>query len=121
GLAIYDVGLDPDKAPALAAIAGTMTVRPERECAAYVTDADLDARLSGGEGVTLPLPVTSRHVETADRLELAITSSLAGIEIDRAKGVATRQAGGIEVTLEEPKQGTAQLGDDALFPLALID
>ena len=121
GLAIYEVGLDPDKASALATITGTMTVSLERECAAYVTDAELDARLSGGEGVTLPLHVTSRHVETADRLEFDITSSLAGIEIDRAKGIATRQADGLDVALEEPKKGTAQLGGDALFPLALID
>ncbi|MCB1502358.1 MAG: DUF1849 family protein [Bauldia sp.] len=120
GLAIYDVSLDPDKASGLAAITGTMTVSLERECAAYLTAAELDARLTGGEGVALPLYVSSRHVETEDRLEFDITSSLAGIDIDRAKGVATRQGNGIDVALEEPGKRTAHIDGDALFPLALI-
>mgnify|MGYP000312142794 CR=1 FL=1 len=121
GLAIYDVGLDPENTGGLAAITGAMTVRLERDCDAYVTEAELDARLSGGEGMALPLEVTSRHVESADRLEFDITSSLAGVEVDRARGVATREADGIAVTLEKPKNGTARLDGDVLFPLALIE
>ncbi len=121
GLAVYEVGLDPSKDSGVAAITGTMSARLERDCDTYVTEAELNADLTGPDGVSLPLHVVSSHSENGSNLTFELTTSLADMEVDHARGTATRDADGVSVALTEPAQRTFEIDGDALFPVAMIE
>lgn len=121
GLAIYEVGLDPSKGAGLAAISGTMTARLERECDTWITEGELVADIAGADGMSLPLHVVSTHRETGSKLTFDITTSLADMEVDRAKGSATHDENGLSVALEEPEKTELILPGDTLFPVAMLE
>ncbi|HET7714884.1 MAG TPA: DUF1849 family protein [Bauldia sp.] len=121
GLAVYEVGLDPSKGEGVASISGTMSARLLRECDTYVTEAELEADLTGLDGATLPLIVVSSHAETAKSLSFELTTTLGGMQVDHAAGTATRNDQGISVTLKEPTEREFTLEGDALFPVAMLE
>jgi hypothetical protein len=121
GVAIYEIGLDPAKGAGLATISGTMEAKVERVCDAYVTEATLDAELTGPDGSRVPLEVVSRHRETVDDLEFEVSTSLADTVVDTARGTAIRDANGLVVELEEPRTDTLILPERALFPMGMLE
>lgn len=121
GLAVYDIGLGPAKDGSVAAISGTMSARLERDCDTYITEASLDAEISGPGGVAMPLSVVSSHRETADSLDFDIATSLSDTVVEAASGVATRGPGGLSVAVEEPEVRTVALDGPALFPVAMLE
>jgi len=121
GLAVYEIGLDTSKDSAVAAITGTMSARLELQCDTYVTEAELKADLIGPDGAGLPLRVVSNHSENGSSLTFEITTSLGDMEVDHARGTATRKADGITVGLTEPTKRTFAIDDEALFPVAMIE
>jgi hypothetical protein len=121
GLAIYDIDLGPGKDGGIGGISGTMSAKLVRDCDAYLTDASLDAEITGPDGTTVPLSVVSNHRETPDGLEFEVKTSLADVAVDAARGVATRGAGGISVAIEEPEKDTATLDGDILFPVEMLE
>lgn len=121
GLAVYEVALDPSKSAGLAAITGTMTAKLERACDTFITEAELDAAIAGGDGLSLPLRVVSSHRETASSLAFDITTTLAGTEVDRAGGTATRENSTISVALDTPRKRSLTLAGNALFPVAMLE
>jgi hypothetical protein len=121
GVAVYEVGLDPEKGAGVATIAGTMTARLERDCDTYITEAELDADIAGVDGMSLPLRVVSSHSESGASLTFDITTSLADMEVDRASGTATRNGDGISVALKEPEERSIDLKGDVLFPVAMLE
>jgi hypothetical protein len=121
GLAVYDIGLGPAKDGMISAISGTMSAKLERDCDTYVTEAALEAEISGPGGVTMPLSVVSSHRETADSLDFDIATSLSDMVVDAASGVATRGPGGLSVAVEEPEVRTVALEGAALFPVAMLE
>jgi hypothetical protein len=121
GMAVYEVGLDPSKSAGLGAITGTMTATIERDCETWITEAELDAEISGADGVSLPLRVVSSHRETGASLTFDVTTTLADMEVDHASGAATRNGDGIAVALEEPKKRDLTLPGNVLFPVAALE
>lgn len=121
GVAVYEVGLDPSKGAAVTGVTGTMTASIVRECDAYVTEAELDADIVGADGMSVPLRVVSTHRETSSSLAFDITTTLAEMEVDQASGTATRDDGGISVSLEGPSKRDFVLDGDVLFPVAMLE
>ena len=121
GLAVYEVGLDPSKDGGVAAITGTMSARLERDCDTYVTEAELNADLTGPDGVSLPLHVVSSHSETVDSLTSNSRPAWPTWRSTTPAGQqrATRTA--VSVALTEPAQRTFAIDGDALFPVAMIE
>jgi hypothetical protein len=120
-MAVYEVGLDPSKDSAVASITGTMSTRLELRCDTYMTDAELNANLVGPDGTGLPLKVVSSHSEGPSSLSFEMTTSLGDMQVDHARGIATRKADGISVALTEPAKRTFAIDRDALFPVAMIE
>ncbi len=121
GLPIYEVGLDPSKGAGIAAITGTMTAKLERDCETWISEGELDAEIAGADGMSLPLRVVSSHKETGPSLIFDITTTLAEMEVDRAKGSATYDENGISVAIEEPEKMDLTLPGNALFPVAMLE
>jgi hypothetical protein len=121
GVAVYEVGLDPSKGAGLATISGTMEAKVERVCDAYVTEATLDAELTGPDGSRVPLDVVSHHRESADTLEFEVSTSLADVEVDAASGTARREPDSVVVALDEPRADTLVLPGKVLFPMAMLE
>jgi len=121
GVAIYEVGLDTSKSAGLAAVTGTMTASLEHECDAYLSEARLDAEITGPDGMSLPLAVQSKHRETASYLDFAVTTSLAEMAVDEARGTARRDGDTISVELDAPGATVSKIGGEVLFPVALLE
>ncbi len=116
GLAVYDVGLDDAKSAGLADIDGTMTVRLERVCEDYVTEAELDARLvgRGGDIAAAPRRLPARRGRRPARLRRH--QQLRRSRGRPGQGIATREADGVSVVLEKPQKGTATLDRASAVP-----
>ncbi len=121
GVAVYEIGLDPSKGAGLATISGTMRAKIEHVCDAYVTEATLDAELTGPDGSRVPLDVVSRHRESAEMLEFEVSTSLAETEVDAASGTAMHDPAGVVVELDEPTAETLILPGKVLFPMAMLE
>jgi len=121
GLAVYEVGPGPSKGGAVAGVTGTMTAKIVRECDTYVTEAELVAEIAGGEGVSVPLQVVSTHRETPTSLQFDVTTSMAGMEVDRAAGTATRDGDALAVALEAPARRDFTIDSRALCPVARLE
>lgn len=121
GLAVYDIDLGPGEDGAVAAISGTMSAKLVRACDAYLTEASLDAEITGPDGTTVPLSVVSSHRETADGLDFDIATSLADMVVDAASGTATRAGEAVTVAIAEPETRTVTLDGPVLFPVAMLE
>lgn len=121
GVAVYDIDLGPGKDGGIGAISGTMSARLVRECDAYLTEASLDAEISGPDGTTVPLSVVSSHRETPDGLDFDIATSLSDMVVDAARGSATRAGDAVSVAITEPEARTVTLEGPVLFPVAMLE
>jgi hypothetical protein len=120
GTAVYEVSLDGGDA-AIAGLSGRMTAALEHECGVWRSSTELTADLTGADGTSLDLLVNSHHVEDPDSLNFALETSIGGMAVDSAKGVASKDADGIEVALSEPKEQRYSVAGDILFPVALVE
>lgn len=121
GAAIYEIALDPSKSSTLGSLSGSMRTEVRQVCDAYVTDAELDAVIAGPDGHEVPLKVVSHHRETDKSLDFEVRSSLAGVEVDVAKGAATKEPDGLAVSLAEPKPETLLLPGEVMFPVEMLE
>ena len=100
-------------------LTGSMTSELTRDCDIYRTETKLTADLEGPTG-TMPMTMDSVMSEGADSFDFDIAGEFATIEIDRARGTATRTGDGVAITLIEPQADTSELEGEIVFPLAMI-
>ena len=121
GSAIYELSLDPSKGVGIASLSGTMTSRLTLECDVYVNEATLDSNLIAPDGSVVPLSVTSSSRETDEELVFDVTTSLAGVAIDTARGTAKRAGDELVVSLSSPTTKEVTLKGPVLFPVEVVE
>jgi hypothetical protein len=118
GSAVYGLSLEDDSG-AMGGVKGSMTAAVTLDCDTYRSVTSLDADLEGPMG-TLPLAMKGDVLENDDSLVFDIRGKFATMEIERAKGTATRTDDGIAVELTEPETTTRTVEGDIIFPLAML-
>ena len=118
GSAVYGLSLE-DESGTMGGVTGSMTAVLTRDCDTYRSTTSLVADFEGPMG-SLPLDMESDVYEKADSLVFDIRGEFASMEIERARGEATRTDGGIAVALTEPKTETRTVDGDVIFPLAMM-